>query len=102
MESIRLVCEQLLRALSLHDWSGIRRIYRPDYNHHAPGVPQADLEKYIATLQFVVAAVPNMSLEVQQIVTTDEYATLRYTVHGTHLHDFYGISPSNAPSRCLR
>ena len=38
-----------------------------------------------------------MSLEIQQIVATDEFATLRYTVHGTHLHPFHGIPPSNAP-----
>ena len=97
MESVRLAGEQLLHALSLHDWGGIRRVCRPDYIHHAPGVPQADLEKYIATLQLVVAAVPDMSLEVQQIIATDEYATLRYNIHGTHLHDFHGISPSGAP-----
>jgi predicted ester cyclase len=97
MESYGLVCEQLLHAISLHDWDGIRRVCHPDYIHHAPGVPQAGLEKYIATLQLVVAAVPDMSLEIQQVVATDEYAMLRYTIHGTHLHDFHGIPPSNAP-----
>ena len=88
MESVCFAGEQLLRALSLHDWDAIRRVCHPDYIHHAPGVPQADLEKYIATLQLVVAAVPDMSLE---------YATLRYIVHGTHLYDFHGIPPSNSP-----
>lgn len=97
MESVCFAGEQLLRALSLHHWDGIRRVCHPDYIHHAPGVPQADLEKYIATLQLVVAAVPDMRLEVQQIVATDEYATLRYIVHGTHLYDFHGIPPSNSP-----
>jgi SnoaL-like polyketide cyclase len=38
-----------------------------------------------------------MNLEIQQIVATEEYATLRYTVHGTHLRDFHGIPPSGAP-----
>jgi predicted ester cyclase len=59
-----------------------------------PGVPEAGLDKYIATLQLVVAAVPDMTFEIQQIVATDEYATLRYTVHGTHLHNFHSIPPS--------
>jgi hypothetical protein len=84
MKSVRFAGDQLLNALTLHDWDGIRRAYFSDYIHHAPGVPQVDLEKYIATLQLVVAAVPDMSIEIQQIVATDEYATLRYTVHGTH------------------
>lgn len=97
MESARLVGEQLLHALSRHDWDGIRRVCQPDYIHHAPGVPEAGLEKYIATLQLVVKAVPDMTIEIQQIVSTGEYATLRYTVHGTHLHDFHGIPPSGAP-----
>ncbi len=94
MKSTRLAGEELLRALSHHDWEGIRRVCCPDYIHHAPGVPKAGLDKYIATLQLVVAAVPDMTLEIEQIVATDEYATLRYTVHGTHLHDFHGIPPS--------
>jgi predicted ester cyclase len=97
MEIVRLAGEQLLGALSLHNWDGIRRVCHPRYIHHAPGIPQADIDKYIATLQLVVVAVPDMSLEIQQIVATDEYATLRYTVHGTHLHPFHGIPPSNAP-----
>jgi C-1 hydroxylase len=97
MDSISFAGEQLLRALGLHDWDGIRRVCHSEYIHHAPGVPRADLDTYIATLQLVVAAVPDTSLEIQQIVATDEYATLRYTVHGTHLHDFHGIPPSNAP-----
>jgi C-1 hydroxylase len=97
MESVRLLGEQLLQALSRHDWDAIRRLCHPDYIHHAPGVPEAGLEKYIATLQLVVEAVPDMTLEIQQIVATEEYATLRYTVHGTHLHDFHGIPPSGAP-----
>ena len=33
-----------------------------------PGVPQAHLEKYIATLELVETAVPDMSLEIHQIV----------------------------------
>ena len=93
----RLLGERLLRALSNHDWDGVRRACRSDYIHHAPGVPEADLEKYVATLQLVVAAVPDMTLEIQEIVATEEHATLRYTIHGTHLHDFHGIPPSNAP-----
>jgi predicted ester cyclase len=97
MESVGLAGERLLHALSLHDWDGIRRVCRPDYIHHAPGVPEAGLERYIATLQVVVSAVPDMSIEIHQIVANDEYATLRYTVHGTHLHDFHGIAPSGAP-----
>lgn len=97
MESVRLAGEQLLHALSLHDWNGIRRVCRPDYIHHAPDVPEARLEKYVATLQLVVAAVPDMSIEIHQIVVNEEYATLRHTAHGTHLHDFHGIPPSGAP-----
>jgi len=97
MDSVRLAGEQLLDALSRHDWDAIRRVCRPDYIHHAPGVPEAGLDKYLATLRLVVEAVPDMTLEIQQIVATEEYATLRYTVHGTHLHDFHGIPPSGAP-----
>jgi predicted ester cyclase len=94
MEAVRLAAEHLLQSLSRHDWNGIRRACHPDYIHHAPGVPKADLEKYVATLQQVV---PDMNLEIQEIVATDKYATLRYTIHGTHLHDFHGIPPSGAP-----
>jgi steroid delta-isomerase-like uncharacterized protein len=96
MRSAYSAGEELLQALSRHDWDGIRRVCHTDYIHHAPGVPEAGLEKYIATLQLVVEAVPDMTLEIQQIVASDEYATLRYTIHGTHLHDFHGIPPSGA------
>lgn len=96
MESRRLAGEELLRALSHHDWEGIRRQCRSDYIHHAPGVPEAGLNEYIATLQLVVEAVPDMTLEIQQIVPTDNYATLLYTVQGTHLHSFHGIPPSGS------
>ncbi len=94
IESVRAAGAEILRAINDHDWEAVRRICRPDYIHHAPGVPQANLEKYVATLQIAVTAIPDVTIEVQQIIATDEYATLRYTAHGTHLHDFHGIPPS--------
>jgi C-1 hydroxylase len=97
MASGQSVGEQLLQALSRHDWDGIRCVCHRDYIHHAPGVPEAGLDKYIATLKLVVEAVPDMTLEIQQTVVSDEHETLRYTIHGTHLHDFHGIPPSGGP-----
>jgi C-1 hydroxylase len=97
MGSAHSAGEQILLALSRHDWDEVRRVCHPNYIHHAPGVPKAGLEQYVATLQLAVEAVPDMNLEIQQIVATDKYATLRYTIHGTHLHDFHGIPPSGAP-----
>jgi predicted ester cyclase len=95
--TVEVAGKEILRAINDQDWAGVRRICRPDYLHHAPGVSEANVDKYIATLQIAVSAVPDMQIELQQIVTTDEYAMLRYTVHGTHTGDFHGIPPSGAP-----
>ncbi len=95
-ESVRAAGAAILEALNDRDWDGVRRICRPDYIHHAPGVPEAGLEKYVATLQIAITALPDMRIEIHQIVATDEYATLRYTAHGTHLGDFHGIPASGA------
>ncbi len=95
-ELVRAAGREILRALNDRDWAGVRRVCRADYIHHAPGVPEADLEKYVATLQIAAAALPDMRIEIHQIEATDEYAMLRYTAHGTHLHDFHGIPASGA------
>ncbi len=80
IESVRAAGAEILSAINDHDWEAVRRICRPDYIHHAPGVPQANLEKYVATLQIAVTAIPDVTIEVQQIIATDEYATL--PLHG--------------------
>ncbi len=39
-------------------------------------------------------AFPDLELEVEEMVATDEYVTIRYNASGTHRGDFMGFSPS--------
>ncbi len=86
----------VLRAIEAQDWDAIRALCAPDYVHHAPSVPSADVETYIATLKVVPQAMPDLDIAVAQIIPTDEYATMRYTVHGTLTGDFHGLAPTGA------
>lgn len=93
---VEAIGTEIVQAISDQDWERVRALCAPGYVHHAPGVPSADLDRYIQTLQLVPQALPDLTLELHQVVATDEYATMRYTVHGTFTGEFHGIQPTGA------
>lgn len=90
------VARSVLWAIQAGDWDAVRGFCAADYTHHAPGVPVADLDTYIATLQIARTALPDMRIEIEDIIPAAPHVTMRYMVHG-HLHaPFHGIAPTGA------
>lgn len=85
------LARSLLAALRDRDWDGLQRLCTPDYRHHAPRVPAADVEGYIATAQRLFSAFPDMTATVLHIIPANEWATLHYRAEGTHRAPFAGI-----------
>jgi predicted ester cyclase len=94
IQSTKDVVTTFIQALNHKDWDGIRRLCSPDYIHHAPRVPTADLAAYIDTAGRMFDAFPDMRATVHQLVAEGEYVATRYTARGTHTGDFYSVKPT--------
>ena len=84
-------------ALNKQDWEAVRRLCSPAYVHHAPGVAAADLPTYIKTAGRLFSAFPDMVATLEQLVAEGEFVATRYTAHGTHKGDFYGVAATGRP-----
>ena len=94
MTANKAVVSAFIDALNDKDWDKVRTLCSPDYVHHAPHVPAADLATYVETAGRMFSAFPDMVATVDQLVAEGEYVAVRYTARGTHKGDFYGVAPT--------
>lgn len=85
------LARSLLEALGDRDWSRIEQLCAPDYTHHAPRVPAADVQGYIATAQNLFTAFPNMTATVLHLIPARDWVTVHYRAEGTHRAPFAGV-----------
>jgi steroid delta-isomerase-like uncharacterized protein len=90
----KAVAVAFIDALNAKEWTRVRQLCNPDYVHHAPRVPAADLSAYLQTAGRMLTAFPDMVATVEQLIAEGEYVATRYTARGTHSGDFYGVAPS--------
>jgi limonene-1,2-epoxide hydrolase len=68
------VVEGALAALEARDWDGFARRLHPDVVHRTPGVPEPILgrEAFVLLSRQAVARAPDVSFEIERIVTQGE------------------------------
>ena len=69
-------------------------ILADDFTDHDPGDYAPTKEGLTQFFKDFRTAFPDLSLEVEEMVATDEYVAFRYTARGTHRGEFMGHAPT--------
>ena len=67
-----------------------------DFVAHVPGMPMSlNGEEWQQFIGMFFGGFPDMRLEVQDIVAQGDRVAVRWTFHGTHQGEFFGIPPTD-------
>jgi len=91
------VAQDFLHALDRRDWNRVQALCAPGYVHHAPRVPAAGVDAYIATAQRMFTAFPDMTATIEELVEAGSRVMIRYVTRGTHQAPFYGLPATGRP-----
>jgi steroid delta-isomerase-like uncharacterized protein len=88
----RLVLKMVDSVFNRHDAGAAREFFAPDVVDHNPRPGQAPgLEGVQGVLATYLRAFPDMTLAVDELVTSGDRVALRWTTQGTHRGEFLGI-----------
>lgn len=89
----QILIERYLSMINQRDWRQIHALFAPDYLYHGAGsgagapTPPEAIAHYFHHL---IQALPDLEMRADVIVTTDDFAVLRWTASGTHQGDYLG------------
>jgi steroid delta-isomerase-like uncharacterized protein len=66
----------------------------PDHVHHLPAGDIHGAEEIKGLIVDVRAAFPDYVITIDDEIVAQDKVVFRWTAHGTHLGDFYGMSPT--------
>src|SRR5690349_24004819 len=69
-------------------------IFAPNFTAHLPGAPALDREGWKAFLNMFRTGFPDLHLEAEDLVATDDRLIIRVMLQGTHLGNFQGMAPT--------
>jgi steroid delta-isomerase-like uncharacterized protein len=99
LEIMRVVVE----AFNARDYELLERSVTPDFvRHDLSGalMPTATGAVEVSSfLQVLFHALPDLRLDVQDMMASGSRVTMRYEFAGTHLGDLFGIAPTGRPIR---
>lgn len=87
--------EQLGGILEARDWSRMHEAWHEDVVDHDPAPGQAPgLAGIVDFWTEFTTAFPDLTLEADPLVVTDDFITAVFTIHGTHTGPFQGHEPT--------
>jgi steroid delta-isomerase-like uncharacterized protein len=69
-------------------------IFASNFTAHVSGASTLDREGWKAYLEVFLAAFPDLHLEVEEVIATDEFVILRVVLRGTQTGEFQGMPPT--------
>ena len=69
-------------------------IFAPNFTARLPGAPALDREGWKAFLNMFRIGFPDLHLEAEEMVATNDRLIIRVILHGTHQGDFQGMAPT--------
>ena len=69
-------------------------IFAPNFTARLPSAPALDREGWKAYLGIFRTGFPDLYLEAEDMVATDDRLIIRVILHGTHQGDFQGMAPT--------
>lgn len=82
-------------CVSTGNLEGLREVFTPDTIDHDPASTQGPgVQGYIDFFTQMRTAFPDLSIQVDHMVTDDNNVCFAYTMTGTHRGNFQGIAPT--------
>ncbi len=79
-------------AWNNEDFSSVDGLYTPDYTMHYGGTPATQgTEGLKSFIMMYRAAMPDLHMQIEDVVAEDDKVTWRITTRGTHTGEFLGI-----------
>jgi steroid delta-isomerase-like uncharacterized protein len=90
--------QHLYELINAGDIDGFGQQLADDYVEHdeIPGLPPTK-EGVLQYFRFMLAAFPDMRMDVQDVIASGDKAVARLRVSGTHMGDFAGIPATGNP-----
>lgn len=92
VEEQNSVVRQYIDAWNKQDLAAVGDLLLPDFIRHDANLP--DVEGAQAELEFiasVVKAFPDLDLNIDQLITQDNFVVVRLAIRGTHENPFMGV-----------
>jgi steroid delta-isomerase-like uncharacterized protein len=91
------IVRESLNAWNAHDPDGVARLVSTDFVSESDTLPAAlrGPEAVRQAVQMYVRAFPDLHFEVEQILASGDYVTLRWMATGTHGGELMGIPSTN-------
>ena len=84
--------ERFGKAVNSNSLSDLRNLVAPDCVDHDPAPNQArGPEGYITMFGEMIAAFPDLAVDVEHMVADDDNVSIAYTLTGTHRGPFMGV-----------
>ena len=79
----------------------VDELLAPDYENHSPGSPEQARGRagVVGVVRALRLAFPDLRYEIADQVVGDDAVAVRTLVTGTHLGDFFGLSPTGRKIR---
>ena len=83
--------------LGTGDWSRAHEVLQPDVVMYHPSAPEPvrGLEAVKGFLGVFRAGMPDLTLEVEDITPDGDRVAARWSAHGTHTEEMFGVPPTN-------
>ena len=70
------------------------RIFAPEFKAHVSGAPELDRDGWKGYLEVFRVGFPDLRLDVEEMVATDDMVVIRVVLTGTHTEAFQGLPPT--------
>ena len=90
---LRAFVARYIDAYNAADWDTIRELVSPDYVHHS-GEQTFDFAGFVGGATWLRDGMPDLRVEVLDLLVDGDRAAVRFQVRGTHTSSFLGEEPS--------
>ncbi len=88
--------EKFGEAINTGNLALIKEVVAPNVRDHDPAPDQGSgPQGFIEFFTMMRTAFPDLSVEVEHMVTDEDNVSFAYTVSGTHQGDFMGVAPTH-------
>ena len=78
-------------------------LFSPEYvNNAATPDISPDLNGYRERIGYMIAAFPDLNIEIHDLFSYDDRVAVRLTARGTHKGAYLGVAPSGGQASCAR
>jgi len=74
----------------------VDELLAPDYVNHSPGIPgqPEGREGVKAVVSMFRSGMPDLEVQIDDMIAEDDKVVVRYTIEGTHEGDLFGVPPT--------